>query len=57
MNVIAVMKNSKRDQGLGEAEVQSMIDEDHGAEAVCHFCGNKYQYSEGELEDLLATMK
>ena len=44
-------------KGLGEAEVQSMIDEDHGAEAVCHFCGNKYQYSEGELEDLLATMK
>ena len=27
-----------------------MIKEDHGAEAVCHFCGNKYQYSESELE-------
>lgn len=35
-------------KGLGEAEVQDMIKEDHGAEAVCHFCGNKYKYSEGE---------
>ncbi|MGX0032147.1 redox-regulated HSP33 family molecular chaperone [Staphylococcus capitis] len=34
-----------------------MIDEDHGAEAVCHFCGNKYQYTESELEDLLTAMK
>ena len=39
------------------AEIHSMIKEDHGAEAVCHFCGNKYQYSESELEDLLETMK
>lgn len=44
-------------KGLGEAEIHSMIKEDHGAEAVCHFCGNKYQYSESELEDLLETMK
>ena len=26
-----------------------MIDEDHGAEAVCSFCNNKYEYSEQEL--------
>ena len=38
-------------KGLGEAEIHSMIKEDHGAEAVCHFWGNKYQYSERELED------
>lgn len=44
-------------KGLGEAEVQDMIKEDHGAEAVCHFCGNKYKYSEGELEELLASMQ
>lgn len=44
-------------KGLGEAEVQDMIKEDHGAEAVCHFCGNKYNYSEGELEELLTIMK
>lgn len=44
-------------KGLGEAEVQDMIKEDHGAEAVCHFCGNKYSYSEAELEELLASMQ
>ncbi|WP_053038309.1 Hsp33 family molecular chaperone HslO [Staphylococcus haemolyticus] len=43
-------------EGLGEAEIQDMIKEDHGAEAICHFCGNKYNYSEAELEDLLASM-
>ncbi|CAJ1226385.1 33 kDa chaperonin [Levilactobacillus zymae] len=34
--------------------IQEMIDEDHGAEAVCHFCGNKYEFSEDELRDILA---
>lgn len=43
-------------KGLGEAEIQDIIKEDHGAEAICHFCGNKYNYSEAELEDLLASM-
>ncbi|MFC0234429.1 Hsp33 family molecular chaperone HslO [Vagococcus entomophilus] len=37
---------------LGVKEIDSMIKEDHGAEAVCHFCGNKYLYTEKELEDL-----
>lgn len=37
---------------LGPAEIQAMIDEDRGAEAVCHFCGEKYHYSEAELEEL-----
>ncbi|MDU6962618.1 MAG: Hsp33 family molecular chaperone HslO, partial [Staphylococcus sp.] len=36
---------------------EDMIKEDHGAEAVCHFCGNKYHYSEGELQELLDTIK
>jgi len=31
-----------------------MIDEDHGAEAVCSFCNNKYEYSEAELSELKA---
>lgn len=44
-------------KGLGEAEIEDMIKEDHGAEAVCHFCGNKYHYSEGELQELLDTIK
>ena len=43
-------------KGLGDAEIQDLIKEDHGAEAICHFCGNKYNYSEAELEDLLASM-
>lgn len=38
---------------LGATEIQEMIDEDHGAEAVCHFCNNKYQFDEVELQDLL----
>lgn len=37
---------------LGVDEIQSMIDEDHGAEAVCHFCRRKYHYSESDLESL-----
>lgn len=33
--------------------LQEMIDEDHGAEAVCHFCGNKYAFSEDDLREIL----
>ncbi|HDP5893508.1 TPA: Hsp33 family molecular chaperone HslO [Staphylococcus aureus] len=43
-------------KGLGEAEIQNMIKEDHGAEAVCHFCGNKYKYTEEELNVLLESL-
>ena len=39
---------------LGAEEIQAMIDEDHGAEAVCSFCNNKYEYSEAELSELKA---
>lgn len=28
-----------------------MIEEDHGAEAECHFCRNTYDFSEEELEN------
>lgn len=38
---------------LGTSEIQAMIDEDHGAEAVCSFCGNKYHFDEAELNDLI----
>ncbi|ARF17591.1 Hsp33 family molecular chaperone HslO [Sporosarcina ureae] len=40
-------------KGLGAEEIQAMIDEDHGAEAQCHFCLEKYQFSEQELRELL----
>ncbi|MCH4172713.1 MAG: Hsp33 family molecular chaperone HslO [Lactobacillus sp.] len=38
---------------LGQNELQQMIDEDGGAEAVCKFCGNKYQYSVADLQALM----
>ncbi|WP_207942037.1 hsp33-like protein [Enterococcus sp. DIV2402] len=38
---------------LGTSEIQAMIDEDNGAEAVCSFCGEKYYFDEPELEELI----
>ncbi|MFD1430966.1 Hsp33 family molecular chaperone HslO [Lacticaseibacillus mingshuiensis] len=38
---------------LAHKDLQQMIDEDHGAEAVCKFCGAHYQYSEAELTALM----
>lgn len=40
-------------KGLGEAEVQSMIEQDHGAEVTCHFCNEIYHITEEELQQLL----
>lgn len=37
---------------LGPDEIQAMIDEDGGAEAVCHFCSEHYQYDVEELQSL-----
>lgn len=42
---------------LPKHEVREMIDEDHGATAVCHFCGNQYHFSESELETVLTRSK
>ena len=39
---------------LGEDEINSMIEEDQGAEASCHFCGNTYHYDVADLESLKA---
>lgn len=39
---------------LGREEIQSMVDEMHGAQAQCHFCNTKYQFSE---EDLLSMIR
>ncbi|MBO0409773.1 Hsp33 family molecular chaperone HslO [Enterococcus hulanensis] len=37
---------------LGAEQIQELIDQDHGAEAVCAFCNNKYKYSEADLYEL-----
>ncbi|MDT2645134.1 Hsp33 family molecular chaperone HslO [Enterococcus dongliensis] len=37
---------------LGPEQIQELIDQDHGAEAICAFCNNKYQYSEADLYEL-----
>jgi len=42
---------------LGKEEIQNMIDEDHGAEAVCHFCRTAYTYTVEELEALKEEAK
>lgn len=45
---------AKSIKALGRHDIEAMISEDHGAEAVCKFCGNKYTYTEDELRDMLA---
>ena len=42
---------------LGEKEIESMIEEDQGAEASCHFCGNQYHFDVADLESLKAETK
>ncbi|MGB3160143.1 MAG: Hsp33 family molecular chaperone HslO [Carnobacterium sp.] len=39
---------------LGTEEIKSMIEEDQGAEASCHFCGNQYHFNVADLESLKA---
>lgn len=39
--------------GLGQEEIEDMINEDHGAEAICHFCNEKYYFTETELAALI----
>ena len=34
---------------LPSADIDQMIAEDHGAQAVCHFCGKKYDFTAAEL--------
>lgn len=37
---------------LSKDEIQTMIEEDHGCEVVCHWCNTRYQFSEEELREL-----
>ena len=50
-------KFSNAIKGLGEAEIQDMITKDHGAEATCHFCNQKYNYTEAELQGVLEQLQ
>src|SRR5699024_6953238 len=38
--------------GLGNDEIDAMIEEDHGAEVECHFCNEVYRLSEEDLRQL-----
>lgn len=38
---------------LGRKEIADMLEKDHGAELICHFCNQVYQISGGELNDML----
>ncbi len=42
---------------LGNKDLQSLIDEDEGAELVCHFCHEKYFFSTDELREMLKEAK
>ncbi|MFZ5989173.1 MAG: Hsp33 family molecular chaperone HslO [Bacillota bacterium] len=38
---------------LGRKEILSMVEEQHGAEAQCHFCNEKYQFTGEQLLDMI----
>ncbi len=42
---------------MGPEELKSMIEEQHGAELTCQFCDAVYQFSQEQLEQLLAGME
>lgn len=42
---------------IGVDDLQHLIDEDHGAEVVCHFCGEKFYFDEAELQGLIDEIK
>lgn len=50
-------KFSKSIEKLDNKTIQSFIDEDHGAEIVCHFCKTKYHFDEAELKSILNQKK
>ncbi len=37
---------------MGREELEKLIREDHGTELECHFCGEKYRFTEEELRQL-----
>lgn len=41
---------------LGRDELSRLLEEKQGAEIVCHFCNEKYQYEDSDLADLLKQL-
>lgn len=42
---------------LPKKDIEEMIKKDGGAEVVCHYCANRYNYTKEELEGLLKRRK
>lgn len=42
---------------LGRKELQTIIDEDTGAELGCHFCHQQYHFTTEELKQLLEKQR
>lgn len=40
-------------KSLGKKEIQDMIEEDQGAEVVCHFCNTNHKFDDKELEKIM----
>ena len=38
---------------LGRAELEDMIQTEHGAQLTCHFCNTTYDFTEADLRRLL----
>lgn len=38
---------------LSNAELQELIDKDHGATLVCHYCNSKYKFTEEDLLEMI----
>lgn len=41
---------------ISKDDMKKLINEDHHAEAVCQFCGKKYEFNEDELKKIYAEM-
>lgn len=48
---------AKAFSSIAPQDMEKLINEDHHAEAVCRFCGKKYEFNEQELNDLYSQMK
>ena len=42
---------------MGAKDLQSLIDDDRGAELVCHFCHGKYFFTTEQLKSMLSEAK